>query len=48
MMGNLFYRGVSTVEINNMSYFEMKDWNNWHEIIADAQTKAVKKAQNGE
>lgn len=46
MMGNLFYRGVPTESINDMSFFEMKEWNRWHEKIADANVKAADKLKS--
>lgn len=38
-MGNLFYEKVSTVEIKNMGYKEMKYWNSWHEKIQEQYEK---------
>lgn len=39
MMGNLFSRRVSTVEIKKMSYREMKYWNGWHELMSKQEEK---------
>ncbi len=49
MMGNLFYRGARTVDINEMDYFEMKDWNHWHDLMSKAEKDAAKpkKRNNG-
>jgi len=46
-MGNLFYRGVSTVEIKAMDYRELRYWNKWHERIADANVDAARRARDG-
>jgi len=36
-MGNLFYRGASPDEIEGMSFSRLKYWNNWHEVMAQAE-----------
>jgi len=41
MMGNLFFRGVTPDEIENMTYRRMKYWNRWHEIMTEAERKAM-------
>lgn len=46
-MGNLFYRGVSTVEIKAMDYRELRYWNKWHKLIADGYVSAAQKAREG-
>jgi len=43
MMGNLFYRGASTSDINEMDYFEMREWNHWHELMSEAEKPKPKK-----
>jgi hypothetical protein len=40
-MGNLFYRGQSIPEINRLRYAEMKEWNDWHELMCEAEKKAA-------
>jgi hypothetical protein len=50
MMGNLFYRGVSTSEIQKMTISEMKYWNGWHNVLrkeAADQNKKYEKALKG-
>ena len=42
MMGNLFYRGVQPNLINDMDFFEMKEWNRWHEVMAKQTDKVTK------
>jgi hypothetical protein len=39
--GNLFYRGQSISDIYNLSYFELKMWNEWHEMMEKAEKKAI-------
>lgn len=39
-MGNLFYRGVPTESINKMNFFEMREWNKWHNRM-DGKTNEV-------
>lgn len=36
-MGNLFYRNVSPSEIKDMGYSELKYWNEWHDIMSEAE-----------
>ena len=46
MMGNLFYRGVSPDEIEEMTYKHMKYWNGWHEVFVKAEKpKPTKKGK---
>lgn len=37
MVCNLFYRRVSTAEIALMTVPELRYWNEWHELIAEAE-----------
>lgn len=46
MMGNLFYRQVQPNVINDMDFFEMKEWNKWHELMAK-ETVKINKDLNG-
>jgi SHS2 domain-containing protein len=46
-IGNLFYRGVSTTEINAMTYHEMRYWNGWHKVMEDADRKSIEKLKGG-
>lgn len=46
-MGNLFYRGVCPSVINNMDFFEMKYWNEWHKVMAKAEKPKPIKGING-
>lgn len=41
MMGNLFYRGQPISEIYALSYAELKYWNGWHELMTQAEKKAM-------
>lgn len=43
------YRGVATTAINDMDYFEMREWNKNHELMNKATLNEMKKwrAQNG-
>lgn len=45
-MLNLFYERVCPSVINNMSYGEMKQWNQYHLDIEAAKKKAMDKAVN--
>jgi hypothetical protein len=38
-MGNLFYRGQPISEIKKLRFAEMREWNKWHELIANEETK---------
>jgi hypothetical protein len=38
--GNLFFRGVAPSEITSMEYHDLKYWNEWHELIAQANKDA--------
>lgn len=40
-MGNLFYRKQATSDIKNMRFSEMKYWNEWHELIANEESKTT-------
>lgn len=40
MMGNLFSRGQSISDIYALSYEELKYWNGWHELMAQAEKDA--------
>lgn len=45
-MGNLFFRGQSAEVINNMDFFEMREWNKWHERMnkeTDKVTREINK-----
>lgn len=42
-IGNLFYRNVSTAEIKQMNYRELKYWNSWHEEMVEADKRAMGK-----
>lgn len=41
-MGNLFFRGVQTNLINDMDYFEMREWNKWHDRMNKQTDKTVR------
>lgn len=41
MMYNLFYRHVPVSDINGMTYFEMKFWNECHKMMEKAEVKAA-------
>lgn len=45
MMGNLFYRGVQPSEIKAMGYSEMKFWNDFHDLMVEAEQKEIAKAE---
>jgi len=40
-MGNLFYRKVQPSEIASMTYQDLKYWNDWHELMIEADKKAA-------
>lgn len=46
-MGNLFYRGVDPESINNMDFFEMAEWNKWHERMEKTTSKIWSDKKNG-
>ena len=41
-MGNLFYRGASITELKAMGFREMRYWNEWHELMTQAEKDSVK------
>jgi len=41
---NLFYRRVQPSEINRMGFREMKEWNDVHEMMLEADKEARKRA----
>ena len=41
MMGNLFSRGQPISEIKALSFSEMREWNFWHEKMADMEALAT-------
>lgn len=47
MMGNLFYRQVQPSEIKAMKYPELKYWNNWHELMEQAERDAIENMERG-
>jgi hypothetical protein len=38
-MGNLFYRGQSIEVIKKLRYAELKEWNEWHELMQKEEQK---------
>jgi len=45
-MGNLFYRGQMINVIKKLRYAELKEWNEWHELMQkeeQKQSEAIKK-----
>jgi hypothetical protein len=44
-MGNLFSRGASPAEIESMNYRQLKYWNEWHEIMYEAEKKEYDKGK---
>ena len=40
-MGNLFSRGQSIDVIKKLRFAELREWNTWHEIMADAESKTT-------
>lgn len=47
-MGNLFYRHQQISEIKQLRYAELKEWNEWHEMMVKAEQDAINKAKVGE
>lgn len=45
--GNLFSRNQSISDIYALSYFELKEWNEWHEIMAEQERKMTKNLNGG-
>lgn len=43
-MGNMFYRGQPVNVIDNMTYSDLKYWNNWHEVMVRAEKRVIKEA----
>jgi hypothetical protein len=41
-MGNLFYRGATPMEIESMTFSQLRYWNRWHEVIAKADREPKK------
>jgi hypothetical protein len=40
-MGNLFSRHQPINVIKKMRYAELKEWNTWHELMADQEAKVT-------
>jgi hypothetical protein len=40
-MGNLFSRGQQISEIKRLRFSEMREWNHWHELMADAEATRI-------
>lgn len=38
-MGNLFYRGQMIPVIKKLRYAELKEWNEWHELMLKEEIK---------
>lgn len=45
-IGNVFFRGASPAEINVMTYHELKYWNDWHELMTEAEKRSVDDAKS--
>jgi hypothetical protein len=44
-MGNLFYRHQPINIIKKLRYAELKQWNEWHEIMNKQELKAMEEAK---
>jgi len=44
-MGNLFFRKQPISEIKRLRFAEMREWNEWHELMVKEEQKALKKAK---
>ena len=44
-MGNLFFRKQSIEVIKNLRYADMKEWNEWHELMVKEEQKYIKDAK---
>jgi len=42
----LFFRKVSPTEIESMSYQSLKYWNNWHDLMIEAEKKEIERIKN--
>ncbi len=42
LMGNLFYRRQQIQVIYDMTFSEMKMWNEWHEIMVKEEERQIK------
>jgi rRNA maturation endonuclease Nob1 len=40
-MGNLFYRGQPINVIQNMRFAELREWNYWHDLMANEESKII-------
>ena len=40
-MGPLFFRGASPLEIESMSFGQIRYWHGWHEAMKRAEAKAL-------
>jgi hypothetical protein len=40
-MGNLFFRGQQISEIKKLRFAEMREWNEWHELMVKEEQKQV-------
>jgi hypothetical protein len=44
-MGNLLYRHQPISEIKKLRYAELKQWNEWHEMMVKAEEVQIEKAK---
>lgn len=44
-MGNLFFRNQPISEIKKLRYAEMREWNEWHELMTREEQKQIDKAK---
>ena len=46
-VGNAFFEKVSTTEIKNMSYHELKYWSGWHDVFQDQYEREARRIKDG-
>ena len=44
-IGNVFFRGAGPAEINDMTYHELRYWNEWHEVMVAEEKRSTEKAK---
>lgn len=45
MIGNIFFRGASPTEINEMTFTELKYWGGWHRVMTEEEKRSVSDAK---
>jgi len=44
-MGNLFFRGQAISEIKSLRFAELREWNEWHELMVKKEQEIMDEAK---